>query len=867
MKKQIVTMLLAFTMIISPVTEIMAVTVNETDAQMLASENQMSEEEIREMEEHYEFILKMQEAYKKNPTKLLSDALRKETLSEEELASYTTPEAYEEQLWKEINEEVEKRSASKVKKEETTIFKRAKKIEKHSYKDVLHSSKKSLKSKEKKKVKKAKEKALESGAEAAEVINQLEGDTFFTATKEVLDGYYADAENIEEEKIAEFEENIDGEAEELLEGYKVALEERKNAEDLDYETEHVIVTFEEGTPFTDMQGIAECLGGEMDILDGTNKELEDYMAEGALLPDEKLIVKYGIGIGQTVEMAQEVLGTVDGVYGVDANEYIEVSATSYTETNDAGRNEQSYLSQVNVNEAWNALSGSLGYCDYENNESTIAIIDTGFDVTHDELKDVLSEKSITVREKDSAGNFKSLFNCGKPYYDDHGSHVTGIIAAQTNNIKGMVGITNIYDAENDEIINTCEIIGINVGIGAGGVSLDSVVDGIYYAMNNDADVINMSFGGYEQALMDYYTSWQTAIYAAHYAGVVLVAAAGNDGVAQNHYPASYSFVISVAALNTDGVTKWESSNYGANIDISAPGTNIYSCGVNDSSMTTKSGTSMAAPMVTATVGFMRAVNKDLTPQEIENILYETATDLYDSGWDEYTGYGRVNLGEAVKRARELSFADSSYEDAYEAECYGGGESYSVYGMVGLNPAADKYIVYKSDSVRLLGTPIMELGRNMITTKEETDDNGNSIEKKYIQFAQWMLPSGTYYYNIEAQILDGDTVEKRRLVIGQYAHKVLEVTCTMPKFRLQKLSSSKNSLYAVFWSDYDKIAITRADNSSMSQGLKYFSTTAKTFTDTTGIVGKQYYYNARAIRETGHVTYYSNLSDTVSMTIE
>ena len=463
------------------------------------------------------------------------------------------------------------------------------------------------------------------------------------------------------------------------------------------------------------------------------------------------------------------------------------------------------------------------------------------------------DKSITTGEKESNGDYKSLFSCSKPYYSDHGSHVAGIIAAQSNNSVGMVGITNVYDQGNNKYFNTCEIIGINAGIDSTHIGIDNIVAGIRYAKDCKADVINMSFGSTSKM-----PTVEEALYDARHAGIVLVASAGNESTNTAHYSSDIGNVISVAWLNQDGTTRNSGSNYGKRIDLAAPGTSIYSCSTGNSSMVRMSGTSMATPMVTAAVGFMRAINPNLTPQEIENILYSTATDLYTSGWDADSGYGRVNIGKAVLIAKRKRFADTYKQvepDPY-LSCFG---NRSANIMFDINPILDVYDIYQSENPDILGKKIARIGRKALTS------SGKSI----FCSIENLQAGKTYYYSVMGYILNGNTEVESMLLFGSGSLPPLKIDCTyLTGIEIWPSYVHVNNIYMSYDGKFDYFIVKRSEYPSMPYpDYDLLSTDTWWFPDTTGVAGRTYYYESYAVYHKDSVTYYSDTSNQVSMKIQ
>ncbi len=230
--------------------------------------------------------------------------------------------------------------------------------------------------------------------------------------------------------------------------------------------------------------------------------------------------------------------------------------------------------------------------------------------------------------------------------EGHGTHVAGTVAQATNNNIGVAGLA--YDA--------C-LMPVKVLNNSGSGSYSDIVDGIYYAVDNGADVINMSLGGStgSSALHD-------AIQYAYSNGVTVVAASGNDNAAVG-YPAVYDEVIAVGATRYDEA-RAPYSNFGPELDVVAPGgdTSVdqngdgYVDGVlqqtfgrnlNEFSYYFYQGTSMAAPHVAAAAAMLISNGNATTPDEVREALQSTADDLGASGFDEQFGHGLINLPAAL----------------------------------------------------------------------------------------------------------------------------------------------------------------------------------------------------------------------------
>ena len=277
---------------------------------------------------------------------------------------------------------------------------------------------------------------------------------------------------------------------------------------------------------------------------------------------------------------------------------------------------------------WNLpiISAEQGWERTQGKESMIiAIVDTGLDLEHPEFIGKLVD-GINILEPDSP-----------PLDDDgHGTHVAGIIAANTNNFEGIAGITWHN-----------KIMPIKVLDQSGAGTLFDVAQGVFWATDHGAKVINLSLGNYAESKF-----LHDAIKYAFSKDVVLVAASGNDGTDQLGYPASYPEVIAVSAIDYDQ-TIVEFSNYGKYVDVVAPGVNIAST-YPSNQYASLSGTSMASPHVAGLAGLIRSIDPTLSNQQINQIIKNTATDLGNPGKDPYYGYGEINIEKALAKAQNPS---------------------------------------------------------------------------------------------------------------------------------------------------------------------------------------------------------------------
>lgn len=276
--------------------------------------------------------------------------------------------------------------------------------------------------------------------------------------------------------------------------------------------------------------------------------------------------------------------------------------------NDPYRSEQRYLDLIGAYTAWDHVNS--------NTSITIAVVDTGVDLNHPDLKGNLTEGY-------------NLLDKNKPPQDDngHGTNVAGIIAAVGNNRIGTTGI--LWNAK---------IMPLKALDRHGTGNEDHLGEAIRYAVDNGAKIVVMSLG-----LHRYSPYMQDIVNYAEENGVLLVAAAGNEG-SDVKYPAAYPTVLAVGGIGSNRSTINE-SNYGPEIDLVAPW-EVYTTALGGG-YEVNYGTSMAAPQVAAVAAMVWSKHPNWTPAEVRNMLRQTAEDVHMRGWDERTGYGLVRADRAL----------------------------------------------------------------------------------------------------------------------------------------------------------------------------------------------------------------------------
>jgi len=261
----------------------------------------------------------------------------------------------------------------------------------------------------------------------------------------------------------------------------------------------------------------------------------------------------------------------------------------------------------------------------------IAIVDTGIDYTHTDLND------------NYCGGYDFVNGDSDPMDDHwHGTHCAGIIAAEKNDM-GILGVAPEAD-----------IYALKVLDSAGSGSLSNVVAAIDWAIDNNMQIVSMSLG-----TNSYSSSLETICNQAYASGILLVAAAGNDGNADGtgdcvDYPANYDSVIAVASVYSPDVRSGYSST-GPAVELAAPGATIYST-IPGNSYQYASGTSMACPHVAGTAALVWALNPSWDNEQVRTHMQETAEDLGVVGRDRDTwyGFGLVNASAAAINIPEVT---------------------------------------------------------------------------------------------------------------------------------------------------------------------------------------------------------------------
>ena len=327
-----------------------------------------------------------------------------------------------------------------------------------------------------------------------------------------------------------------------------------------------------------------------------------------------------------------------------AVEYAEPKYVSYIEKvpNDSLYGNQWHLPKIQAPEAWDTTQGS--------SDIVIAIVDSGTDWNHPDLSDNIwrnpGEKPDDGIDNDmngyvddvvgwdfSGADFRSPDNNPSPG-NPHGTHVAGIASAVTDNALGVAGVgfqcrlmlvKTTRDAPEENLI----LFGY---------------EGIVYAADNGADVINCSWGS-----PDFSQVSRDIIQYATDKGSLVVGAAGNESSSADHYPSGYPHALSVASVGTTD-KKSSFSNFGPSIDVTAPGESILSTVPNGGYQSAGwSGTSMAAPIAAGIAALVKTIHADWTPDQIGEQVRISADPIDDlnTSFRRQLGFGRVNAFRAL----------------------------------------------------------------------------------------------------------------------------------------------------------------------------------------------------------------------------
>lgn len=459
-----------------------------------------------------------------------------------------------------------------------------------------------------------------------------------------------------------------------------------------------------------------------------------------------------------------------------------------TEPNDDSLSKQWHHPRIQTFQAWEITRGR--------EDIRVGVIDTGLDYYHPEFEgqihinkpEDLNGNGIfepwpsTETRMGLTGDLDEIDQDGNGYADDvigydfvdtprspfggdylnedadpldenqHGTFVSGIIHALPDNVIGGAGIAP-----------GCKLTVLKA-FGADGTGEDDDISrAIIYAADNHINVINCSFGDAYPSL-----TMQAAIRYATAKGAVVVASAGNGTGDDLHYPSGFDEVIAVSASAITPSNReylWQLSSYGHTVTLCAPGSGIFSTTLRDTvkgkwvEYMTASGTSAAAPMVSAAAALLLSLRPNLTPQQVRNLLANGADDIMDKGWDHFTGAGRLNI------LRTLQVV--------------GGSNVQI-----LSPANDTGS--PNDLIHVIGTVLEPEMKNYSLEYQTGIEGGNTwtpILTELLQqtvndtLAAWnvaALPEGDYTLRLKVNKSDGFTIEDRVRFVRDKSAPVIEI---------------------------------------------------------------------------------------------
>lgn len=320
--------------------------------------------------------------------------------------------------------------------------------------------------------------------------------------------------------------------------------------------------------------------------------------------------------GWTEEQAEALL-MATGDY-----EYVEPDWLVYplaTTPNDPLFGNQWHHRAQNMNSvgAWDFVTGG--------SDIIVAVCDTGVRLSHTDLAASLVPgfNATTNLAQVSGGVVDDLSN-------GHGTLVAGCMAARGNNGTGIAGIGWGFSIMPVRVSDRSD----------GTASLSDILQGARWASDNGAFAVNCSYGGSNSSQTNTTGNQIRA------EGHLLVFASGNDGVQDQN--SDWANVTIVGASNTANAVA-SFSNYGIGVDVIAPGSNIYST-TRTGGYGNATGTSFSSPLTAASMALVKAANSDLTADQVEQIIFDTALDVGAAGEDINSGHGMVRVGEAVEAA-------------------------------------------------------------------------------------------------------------------------------------------------------------------------------------------------------------------------
>ena len=489
-----------------------------------------------------------------------------------------------------------------------------------------------------------------------------------------------------------------------------------------------------------------------------------YLARPALNPNLKRIYLLRFSPNAPLEDLKSVYEQSPLVETVEYN-YLRPTLVDTVVPNDPMYPEQWNLPLMKLPQAWAIEKGDRNV--------VIAIIDSGIDYRHDDLapKAWINPGEVPENGLDDDGNGYVDDVYGWDFTDapnlqaegdylegdnepidekGHGTHVAGIAGAMPDNGIGVAGVAW-----------ECPLMAIRAGLSLGGSSRmqdDDSAAAIVYAVDNGASVINMSWGSERRSFVI-----QDAIDYAYARGAVLVAAAGNSQKPAAIFPAGYRKVIAVASTEQNQ-QRFYQSNFGASIDIGAPGNVILSTQINNQ-YRLLTGTSMASPHVAGVAALILAKRPALTHEEVRHILISTADPVYQEDSDElderFVGAGTVNaeralLASGALQARILAPETNS----------GGADTITIVGTAGGYKFRSWQLSYGESTVPTQFTPFTQ------------SSGAQKIGETLTVWDTTTVPEGIYTVRLIATATDGRQIHDQVVLsVDRTPPQIISLTAT------------------------------------------------------------------------------------------
>ena len=454
---------------------------------------------------------------------------------------------------------------------------------------------------------------------------------------------------------------------------------------------------------------------------------------------------------------------------------------------------QWHLPNISTGSAWATTRGASSI--------VIAILDTGVDATHPDLASKITPGFNTYdRDTDTTD------------VTGHGTSVAGTAAAAGNNSLGVASVAW-----------GCEIMPVRVSDPSGYAYVSTIAAGIIWAADHNARVANVSY-----ACSDFDSIASAAQYFQGKGGVVTVAA-GNDGVTDTTADNPYVLTAS-ASTSADSVATW--SNTGSNIDVAAPGLNIFTT-LRGGGYGSVSGTSYSAPITAGVVALVMSANPTLNPEQVQTIVKHSADDLGTAGWDAGFGWGRLNAARAVATASNTTGSADVTPPTIGMLSPGSGTTLSEYAIV--EASANDNIGVAFVTLSLDGT--------VGTTNTEAPYN-------------WVWDTTTASYGVHtlsATAVDfhgnSSTVSISIIVDNRPGSAPPQISITSPR-----QSARISSVVSVMVNATDDVAVTRVE--LYSDGVLQASTQVAPFTikwDTKKVTAGSHMISCKAYDGMGHST--------------